>query len=120
MSAWVELCRLDEVPLDGARAFAVAERSLIVMRLEQQRVQVYLNRCPHLGIPLQWDDSGFLDPDRAFIQCSTHGALFEKDTGLCVLGPCRDASLWLVDSQVQNGAVLIDRAELPAPRPSDY
>jgi nitrite reductase/ring-hydroxylating ferredoxin subunit len=120
MSELVELCRLDDVPLDSARAFTVAERSLIVMRLDRQRVAVYLNRCPHLGIPLQWDDHGFLDPDRAFIQCSTHGALFEKDSGLCVLGPCRDAYLWRLDSQVDAGVVLIDPTELPPPRTSDY
>ncbi len=112
MSNFVELCRLDVVPVEGAGIFSVNERSLIVMRLDTQRVQVYLNRCPHLGVPLNWDDN-VLDPDGAFIQCSTHGALFERDTGLCVLGPCRDDSLWSIESRIEGGAVLVDADELP-------
>ncbi|MDR0781227.1 MAG: Rieske (2Fe-2S) protein [Pseudomonadales bacterium] len=116
MSARIALCHLDDLPLDEAKAFTVAERSLLVLRLGPERVRVYLNRCPHLGTPLHWEDGAFLDAERAFIRCATHGALFEKDSGLCVLGPCRDEALWHLDSYINEGLVYVDPTELPAPR----
>lgn len=77
-------------------------------------VHVFLNRCPHLGVPLQWQDDSFLDADGAFIRCATHGALFERDTGFCVQGPCAGASLWQIESRIENDEILIEESELPA------
>jgi len=48
----------------------------------------YLNRCPHTGANLEWLEHQFLDMDKAFIQCATHDALFEIDSGHCIAGPC--------------------------------
>ncbi|HWK53547.1 MAG TPA: Rieske (2Fe-2S) protein [Hyphomicrobiales bacterium] len=110
----LHVCRLDDVAPQDARAFMLGERSLLVVRLDAARVRVYLNRCPHLGVPLNWQPDRFLDNEGAFVQCANHGALFEKDTGLCVLGPCRGDSLWEITSTVVAGAVLIDTAELPS------
>ena len=53
----------------------------------------YVNDCPHAHTPLDWQPDQFMDVERRFIQCATHGALFEPDTGLCVHGPCRGKSL---------------------------
>jgi nitrite reductase/ring-hydroxylating ferredoxin subunit len=113
VSELITLCRVDDVPVNGARSFSIGDRSLIVLRSSADTVRVFLNRCPHLGTPLNWEDNDFLDPDGEFIQCSTHGALFEKDSGLCVLGPCRDESLWNIDCQISNNMVMIDPVELP-------
>jgi len=49
----------------------------------------YINRCPHLGIALEWLEDQFLDVEKQFIHCSTHGALFLIDSGECVSGPCQ-------------------------------
>ncbi len=58
------------------------------------RFHAYLNHCPHVGAPLDWRmPDRFLDPQRRFIQCSTHGALFEIATGHCVAGPCAGKGL---------------------------
>ncbi|MDB4002354.1 hypothetical protein N9449_06575 [Oceanospirillaceae bacterium] len=35
----------------------------------------------------------FLDEDKQFIQCATHGALFTIENGLCISGPCNNQSL---------------------------
>ena len=51
-------------------------------------VKAYLNSCPHLSIPLEWQEHDFLEPDSGLIRCSTHGALFLPSTGECVSGPC--------------------------------
>jgi nitrite reductase/ring-hydroxylating ferredoxin subunit len=69
-------------------------------------VHAYLNRCPHAGRPLNFLPDRFLSPDGELIQCVAHGALFEKDSGLCIAGPCVDDSLKriavvLVDGEVR-------------------
>ncbi|MBI1736757.1 MAG: Rieske (2Fe-2S) protein [Candidatus Rokubacteria bacterium] len=48
----------------------------------------YLNRCPHVGAPLDLWPNEFLSEDGRLLVCSTHGAVFEPDTGACVGGPC--------------------------------
>lgn len=51
-------------------------------------VHAYLNRCPHVGTPLDlWPNEFFTEDGRALI-CSTHGAVYEPTTGLCTAGPC--------------------------------
>ncbi len=50
--------------------------------------RAWVNRCPHLGTPLDLWPNDFLDEDGRTLVCSTHGARFEPDTGRCVAGPC--------------------------------
>jgi nitrite reductase/ring-hydroxylating ferredoxin subunit len=53
----------------------------------------YVNRCPHVGTPLDlWPNEFFAEDGRALI-CSTHGALYEPATGYCTAGPCAGDSL---------------------------
>src|SRR5512145_1402903 len=53
----------------------------------------YLNRCPHVGISMDWVDNQFFTVDRRYLMCANHGAVFEPPTGECVWGPCVGASL---------------------------
>lgn len=53
----------------------------------------YMNICPHQGTPLELKPDTFLDVDRKLIQCSTHWAMFRKEDGYCVKGPCVGKSL---------------------------
>jgi nitrite reductase/ring-hydroxylating ferredoxin subunit len=39
--------------------------------------------------------------------CSSHGALFEKQTGYCVVGPCAGMSLRPVPLTVESGFVML-------------
>ena len=109
----LRLCSLAELPEGSARGFAVLQTHVLAVR-DYTGVHVYLNRCPHLGVPLQWQDDRFLDEDGAFIRCASHGALFERNSGLCVQGPCRGDSLWEIECSVEDGAVIIDEMELPS------
>ncbi len=68
-------------------------------------VHAYVNRCPHAGRPLNFMPDRFLTPDGELIMCVAHGALFEKDTGLCIAGPCVDESLRRIAVQVIEGEV---------------
>ena len=57
----------------------------------------YQNLCQHLSIPLDVGKTGdLLSYDRRSIQCATHGALYEIETGLCTAGPCEGANLVIV------------------------
>jgi nitrite reductase/ring-hydroxylating ferredoxin subunit len=109
------LCRLDELATGKARGFLVGKTRIVVVRSLQDTVHAYLNRCPHLGVPLNWDDDQFMDSDGRLLRCATHGALFEPNSGLCILGPCRGEHLWQLDCHISDGQVELDESELPLP-----
>jgi len=71
------------------------------------RVQGFVNRCPHLGTELDWEPGQFFDIAGVYLVCSTHGAIFEPNTGLCVAGPCRGASLEPLAIREQGGEVFL-------------
>jgi len=56
-------------------------------------VFAFVNRCPHLGTQLDWQEGEFFDVGGLYLVCSTHGALFEPRSGSCVAGPCVGAAL---------------------------
>ena len=56
-------------------------------------VHAYVNRCPHAGTPLDLWPNEFWTEDARYLICSTHGAIFAPDTGVCVEGPCPGARL---------------------------
>lgn len=66
----------------------------------------YVNRCCHIPMTMDWVDNQFLTDDRAYIQCATHGALYEPATGACVAGPPVGRSLTAVPIVVRDGVVL--------------
>ncbi len=103
------LCRLDDLPDGGARGFPPAPGSftgLFALR-RGERVQVWVNACPHLGTPLDWAPDRFLSRDGTRFVCSTHGAQFRLDDGLCLKGPCEGDRLEAVLAEVRDGNVLV-------------
>ena len=71
------LCNNDDLNDHQPRSFSVEtdQGTVELLLLKQQdTVRAYLNHCPHLGIPLNWQPDEFLSIDGAHIQCSTHGA----------------------------------------------
>ncbi len=104
------VCALAELPANGCRGFSVGEgdwplRGLIVRTANG--VAAYVNRCPHAGHPLNLKPHQFLSRDGALIMCSSHGALFEKQAGLCIAGPCAGRSLTPVPVLIEHGYVLL-------------
>jgi nitrite reductase/ring-hydroxylating ferredoxin subunit len=51
-------------------------------------VRAWLNRCPHVGTPLDLWPNEFYAEDARQLVCATHGALYEPVSGRCVAGPC--------------------------------
>jgi nitrite reductase/ring-hydroxylating ferredoxin subunit len=69
------------------------------------KVYAYQNRCPHRGTELDWEPGEVLDGDAEYLICATHGALFKPETGLCVMGPCKGASLQSISVIEADGSV---------------
>jgi nitrite reductase/ring-hydroxylating ferredoxin subunit len=89
--AGTPLCRLAEIPDGDTKGFKLGEgewplRGLLVRNGES--VRGFVNRCPHAGHQLSFRPDRFLTPDKQLILCQSHGALFDKTTGVCVGGPC--------------------------------
>ena len=71
------------------------------------RVRAYVNRCPHAGSELDWQPGEFFEESGLYLICSTHGALFEPGSGICVAGPCRGASLEPLAIGEREGQVIL-------------
>ena len=92
------LCLSEALREGTARGFEHNGVRVLAVRREGQ-VYVYRNRCPHRGVPLEWQPDQFLDPSASLIQCATHAALFLIETGECVAGPCAGQSLTALESR---------------------
>ena len=57
------------------------------------QVYGYLNRCAHVPIELDWAEGEFFESSGLYLMCSTHGAIYEPETGRCAGGPCRGGRL---------------------------
>lgn len=104
--------RIQEVIEPGcAREITVGEgkakRSIVILRLGD-RYFSYINSCPHTGISLNWGSDKFFDLTGSYIQCATHGALFEPYSGRCIWGPCRGQSLSKLMVTYLDGVTYID------------
>ncbi len=66
--------------------------SAIVVRHED-RVHVYVNRCPHVMYTLDLGDGQITDSSGKFLMCHAHGAMFRPESGECFRGPCVGKSL---------------------------
>ena len=102
------LCQLVEIPDGDTKGFRLGEgewplRGLLVRN--GNVVNGFVNRCPHAGHQLSFRPDRFLTPDKALILCQSHGALFDKDSGRCVGGPCVGESLTPVPILVEGGFV---------------
>jgi len=69
------------------------------------RVVAYINRCVHVPTEMDWQPGEFLDSDKRFILCATHGAAYEPGDGRCVGGPCGRGRLTALQVEERDGRV---------------
>jgi nitrite reductase/ring-hydroxylating ferredoxin subunit len=69
------------------------------------RVVAYINRCVHVPTEMDWQPGEFLDGDKRFILCATHGAAYEPGDGRCVGGPCGRGRLTALQVEERDGRV---------------
>jgi nitrite reductase/ring-hydroxylating ferredoxin subunit len=104
------LCALADLEVTGSREFTVGEgdwplRGFVVRTATG--IAAYVNYCPHAGHPLNIRPNRFLTPDGNLILCCSHGALFARDNGLCIAGPCQGQRLTMIPVDVVSGYVLL-------------
>jgi nitrite reductase/ring-hydroxylating ferredoxin subunit len=68
-------------------------------------LHAYVNRCCHVPMTMDWIDNQFFTDDGRYIQCATHGAWYEPDSGECVAGPPVGKCLTRVPLMVRDGEV---------------
>ncbi len=66
----------------------------------------YVDRCPHMGLPLAQVLDDYLTPAGDLVACSWHSALFEVETGTCVGGPCTGQRLTPWPVTVEDGILV--------------
>ena len=107
--AGTSLCPVEALDPTGARGFAFTEGEArftgFVVRVGDAAVG-YVDRCPHAGWPLAFREDDYLTRDRAFVICAGHGALFRREDGVCVAGPCAGRALTPWPVRVEDGQLI--------------
>jgi nitrite reductase/ring-hydroxylating ferredoxin subunit len=115
---WIAVCSSDalaeggdgvrfELPPTGPARSADRPLQAFVIRYDG-RPHAWLNRCAHVPVELDWLPGRFFDDAGLLLVCATHGAAYEPDSGLCVAGPCRGASLVPVPVIERDGMILAE------------
>jgi nitrite reductase/ring-hydroxylating ferredoxin subunit len=90
------IATVGELPHGASKKFTIRRGEFEAEALlvnYQGHLFAYLNRCPHIGISLDWVDNQFFTVDGRYLMCANHGAVFEPPTGECIWGPCVGAAL---------------------------
>ena len=106
------LCRLIDIEDGEAKGITLGSGAepleLLVVR-EGEAAYCYVNSCPHVGTPLEFNPDDFMSPDGGFLMCHTHGALFRIEDGHCVAGPCAGDRLTALPIRIEkDGALYLD------------
>jgi nitrite reductase/ring-hydroxylating ferredoxin subunit len=75
------------------------------------RYHAYVNRCAHVGTPLDLWPNEFLSEDGQALVCATHGALYAPATGLCTAGPCVGAALTALPLRRDGDDLVVSRPD---------
>lgn len=93
----VQLCKLDEIPEDGAKTVDFFGRELLILKANG-KPKAFLNICMHLGGPMKREGDRLI--------CDWHGAEFDCHHGKAVKGPARpDARLITLPTRVEDGVL---------------
>ncbi len=117
MMIWMErIAQVDEVPAEGLR-FSYRDGPFdeegILLRLPDGGVRAYKNECRHL--PMRLDDReprDLWDATGRYLVCSSHGARYQPNDGLCVSGPCEGSHLKSLPIEVEAGEVFLDTSKI--------
>ena len=91
------LCRVDEIPDDGARTVDFFGREALVLKVNGAPKAI-MSTCLHLGGPLHREDNKLV--------CAWHGAEFALDDGHRLKGPARaDARLMVLPTRIEDGVL---------------
>ncbi len=69
--------------------------------------RAYINQCAHMLVELDWQQGDFFNTDKNYLICSTHGALYNPNTGACVYGRCDRRGLIALEVAEIGGEILL-------------
>jgi len=116
-----QICALADMPKNAARGFTLTgptarDRLDIIIWAnhehenehdnESAALKGFVNKCPHMGLPLETFPDRFLNAAGDRLICSAHGARFDAG-GACVSGPCQGASLYRLDLRLEGGMIIL-------------
>ncbi len=112
MGQVVRLCHGSELAEGSARGFDLHSHgrdTLFVVR--RNGFHAYRNACPHWeGTSMPWRKDAYLNADATRIVCSAHGAQFDIETGVCLIGPCPGQALEHVPLiETEDGSLHVDQ-----------
>lgn len=70
-------------------------------------VHAYLNRCAHISVELDFNEGDFFEEGGLYLVCSTHGALYDPESGACVGGPCAGKGLYKLTTLERGQAIYL-------------
>jgi len=111
-----------DLPLGGTRVFRFArggwDHTGFVVR-HARGFRAFVNRCPHVPYPLDWDDGRFMGPEGLLV-CQTHGARFDPATGRCVGGPAVGRALERLPFREEGDELIVTILPEPPSWPRAY
>jgi nitrite reductase/ring-hydroxylating ferredoxin subunit len=114
------ICSVGDVPNRRPKGFHLLRRQqdgtatpwhIVIVRWDR-KLYGYVNRCPHQGVNLDWEQDQFLDGNGTRLICGKHGSLFEVATGACIEGPCIGEQLEPVRLSVLDGDICVSGVAL--------
>jgi len=106
----IRLCKFSDIEEQDSQGFLIKlngqKIKVIAIRLKN-KIFTFENPCPHIGTPLDFKPGKFLNIDKTYIICSTHGALFQINDGYCVSGPCAGLNLRVLPNKIENEYVFL-------------
>jgi nitrite reductase (NADH) small subunit len=106
MPNWIPICRVDDIPVLGARRVARAQGAEVaVFRTSTDKVFAVLDRCPHKGGPLS---QGIVFGES--VACPLHNWTIDLGSG-CAKAPDEGCAQRFA-VQVDNDQVALDADEL--------
>ena len=106
MTEWTTICRVDDIPVLGARRVSRPQgMDVAVFRNEQDQVFALLDRCPHKGGPLS---QGIVFGES--VACPLHNWTIDLNGG-CAKAPDEGCTLRFA-VKVEGGVVYLDAGEL--------
>lgn len=95
----IRVCTPHDLPRNDVVAVSIPPgsdkrpREALVLRGSDGEPRAYINRCRHLPIPIDAGSRSYLTQDGQHLLCGTHGALYRRDDGMCIAGPCLHLAL---------------------------
>lgn len=102
---WIEICRLEDIPPQGARVIRATLGCVALFRTAADQVFALEDRCPHKGGPLS---QGIVH--ETGVTCPLHNWVIDLETGRAKAPD--EGRVRTFPVEVRDGKVLIDRTLL--------